>query len=97
MNDLQMFTLGLTIFVLCLAAVLRGVVFFLQTIDRHLECKHRFAIQDLTLIGDSDSTERVSWACWKCGKVFKAKCGLDVYKHGIADNSKGETKWNLDG
>ncbi len=27
-------------------------------------------------------TERVSWKCHKCGKEFRAHCGLDVLKHG---------------
>lgn len=27
-------------------------------------------------------TERVSWSCHKCGKEFRAHCGLDVLKHG---------------
>lgn len=26
--------------------------------------------------------ERVQWACCKCGKSFRAHCGLDILKHG---------------
>ena len=29
-------------------------------------------------------TKRVAWPCCKCGEVFYAHCGLDVYKHGTA-------------
>ena len=29
-------------------------------------------------------TERVEWSCAKCGKVFRAHCGLDISpKHGF--------------
>lgn len=29
-------------------------------------------------------TERVEWPCCKCGKVFRAHCGLDISpKHGF--------------
>lgn len=27
-------------------------------------------------------SERVSWRCHKCGKEFRAHCGLDVLQHG---------------
>lgn len=27
-------------------------------------------------------TERVTWSCHKCGKEFRAHCGLDVLQHG---------------
>jgi hypothetical protein len=27
-------------------------------------------------------SERVSWKCSKCGKEFRAHCGLDVLHHG---------------
>jgi len=27
-------------------------------------------------------TRRVVWSCCKCGEVFYAYCGLDIYKHG---------------
>jgi hypothetical protein len=30
------------------------------------------------------TTKRVEWPCCKCGEVFYAHCGLDVYKHGTA-------------
>ena len=47
-------------------------------------CKHRFALEDLHKTGDGeDSPTRVEWACDKCGKVFKAHCGLDISpRHG---------------
>ena len=32
---------------------------------------------------DSDYvTKRVMWPCCKCGKLFYACCGLDIYAHG---------------
>lgn len=32
---------------------------------------------------DSDHVQkRVAWPCCKCGKMFYAHCGLDIYKHG---------------
>ena len=32
---------------------------------------------------DHDSfTKRVAWPCAKCGEVFYAHCGLDIYKYG---------------
>lgn len=33
-------------------------------------------------------SERVSWLCRKCGKEFRAHCGLDVLRHGILSPSK---------
>lgn len=27
-------------------------------------------------------SERVSWTCRKCGKEFRAHCGLDILPHG---------------
>ena len=42
-------------------------------------CSHRFAMEDLTMVNrDSEGNDRVSWACDKCGKVFRAQCGLDI-------------------
>lgn len=42
-------------------------------------CSHRFALDDLTMVNkDSGGADRVSWACDKCKKVFRAQCGLDI-------------------
>lgn len=42
-------------------------------------CKHSFYLEDLTRHPELEETnQRVSWACHKCGKVFKANCGLDI-------------------
>ena len=41
-------------------------------------CHHQFAIQDLRLTGSEDESERVEWACAKCGKVFRASHGLAI-------------------
>jgi hypothetical protein len=27
-------------------------------------------------------TKRVAWPCCKCGKIFYAHCGLDIYSYG---------------
>jgi hypothetical protein len=35
-------------------------------------------------------TERVEWPCVKCGKVFRAHCGLDVLSHGKISSMNGE-------
>lgn len=51
---------------------------FIQMIKQEF-CKHRFALEDLTMVNrDSEENDRVSWACAKCHKVFKAHCGLDI-------------------
>ena len=42
-------------------------------------CKHLFVGLDLQ---GRDLTGRVTWPCSKCGKVFRAECGLDVLQHG---------------
>ena len=42
-------------------------------------CEHVFMLEDLRMINpDSTGADRVEWACDKCGKVFKAQCGLDI-------------------
>ena len=42
-------------------------------------CSHRFAIEDLTMVNrESAGKDRVRWNCDKCGKVFRAQCGLDI-------------------
>ncbi len=42
-------------------------------------CSHSFAIEDLEMVNrDSDGADRVAWPCAKCGKVFRAHCGLDI-------------------
>lgn len=47
-------------------------------------CNHGFYIEDLTRHPEFENTDqRVSWSCYKCGKLFKAHCGLDITpKHG---------------
>lgn len=59
-------------------------------------CSHRFAIEDLTMVNrDSDGEDRVRWHCDKCGKVFRAQCGLDIspangptYRRGSLQNAE---------
>jgi len=59
---------------------------------KHCRYKHRFALQDMRRTSDDpDSPERITWPCYVCGKEFNANCGLDIYKHGTADNSKGQS------
>ena len=42
-------------------------------------CSHSFAIEDLEMVNrNSDGADRVAWPCDKCGKVFRAHCGLDI-------------------
>ena len=42
-------------------------------------CSHRFAIEDLTMVNRASAgDDRVSWSCSKCGKMFRAQCGLDI-------------------
>ena len=56
-------------------------------------CSHVFILADLHII-NFDGGERVSWSCAKCGKVFKAHCGLDISpKHGdiCPPNAKDQT------
>ena len=51
---------------------------------RQLFCSHRFAIDDLVMVNrDSDGEDRIAWACDKCGRVFRAHCGLSISpRHG---------------
>ncbi len=35
-------------------------------------------------------TERVEWACFKCGQIFRAHCGLDI------SPSKGDVRKRAD-
>jgi hypothetical protein len=59
-------------------------------------CSHRFALEDLTMVNrDSPGNDRVRWNCDKCGKVFRAQCGLDIspgngptYRRGSLHNQK---------
>lgn len=59
-------------------------------------CSHRFAIDDLTMVNrESDGEDRVRWHCDKCGRIFRAQCGLDIsptngptYRRGSLQNSK---------
>ena len=46
-------------------------------------CSHEFDMADLKTTQSIHFHERVLWPCYKCGKVFKAHCGLDISpKHG---------------
>lgn len=46
---------------------------------RPLLCKHRFAMEDLEMVNrDSEGADRIAWPCAKCGRVFRAHCGLDI-------------------
>ena len=87
-----LFVFGFCVLFISVAAFF-GLAFAIFKSTKYVfECKHRFALQDLRRISDDeDSHERVAWECWKCGKEFKANCGLDIYKHGTADNSKGQS------
>ena len=38
-------------------------------------------------------TKRMAWSCCKCGEVFYAHCGLDVYKHGTAQQRAPNVDW----
>lgn len=44
-----------------------------------LNCTHEFSGKDLK---QRDGNGVVKWACRKCGKVFTAKCGLDILANG---------------
>jgi hypothetical protein len=52
-------------------------------------CRHRFDYIDLW---SRDETGDVRWPCWKCGRIFKAECGLDILRHGSVESKpkKGE-------
>ena len=44
---------------------------------------------------DPHHTQRVEWPCAKCGKVFRAHCGLDISpEHGpvLPDSSRSQNK-----
>lgn len=45
---------------------------------RQRACRHRFAMEDLATVNDDGGADRVAWPCDKCGKVFRAHCGLDI-------------------
>lgn len=46
-------------------------------------CSHEFAIEDLKMVNYDGAEDRVMWPCAKCGKEFRAHCGLDISpKHG---------------
>lgn len=45
-------------------------------------CNHCFDYDDL--VGCISPDDDVIWPCWKCGKVFKHTCGLDVLRYGRA-------------
>jgi len=47
-------------------------------------CQHAFAIEDVALVNANVGDERVRWPCSRCGKVFRAHCGLDITpQHGF--------------
>ena len=53
---------------------------------KELFCVHLVKTKDLRLNPESTGDyDRVMWPCSKCGKVFKANCGLDIGKN-----------WNFD-
>ena len=52
-------------------------------------CKHEFRGKDMQ---PRDNDGNVSWACYKCGKVFVAECGLDVLKNGKCIGEWGFSK-----
>jgi hypothetical protein len=56
---------------------------------RRRTCRHEFRLDALRITGSTVPTERVSWPCAKCGRVFVAHCGLDISpEHGpIVPNS----------
>lgn len=41
-------------------------------------CKHNFNIRQLEMVNRDGLNDRVKWPCAKCGKVFRAHCGLDI-------------------
>lgn len=86
-----LFVFGLCVLALSIAAVVVLILAVFKSVNYIFACKHRFALQDMRRTSDDeDSNERITWACWKCGKEFKANCGLDILKHGTADNSRGQ-------
>jgi hypothetical protein len=54
-------------------------------------CSHEFSLSDLKTVNNLGGDDRVAWPCRKCGKVFRAHCGLDISpKHGyIVNQQKG--------
>lgn len=56
-------------------------------------CNHQFAIDDLKAVNiNSDGNDRVVWPCDKCGKVFKAHCGLFISPEHGPIFRRGSTK-----
>lgn len=41
-------------------------------------CRHEFAIEDLKMVNPDGVDDRVMWPCAKCGKEFRAHCGLNI-------------------
>jgi hypothetical protein len=59
---------------------------------RQLFCSHRFDLRDLW---PRNETGNVRWPCWKCDKVFKAECGLDILsRHGQVEIRKVSVNMN---
>ena len=52
---------------------------------RQKACAHCFDYADL--IGRQTADGSVTWPCWKCGKVFVMRCGLDVLQHGKVEKN----------
>lgn len=87
-----LFVFGFAVLVLSVSTVVGLTIAIFKSVKYLFECKHRFALQDMRRTSDDpDSPERITWACYVCGREFKANCGLDIYKHGTADNSRGQS------
>ena len=77
------------------SALTVGLGGVLMKLKQHF-CAHRFALDDLTMVNkDSSGADRVSWPCDKCGKMFRAQCGLDISpEHGPIFRRKTTIKIN---
>lgn len=54
---------------------------FIRTLILHIKqkfCNHNFNIRQLEMVNRDGLNDRVKWPCAKCGKVFRAHCGLDI-------------------
>ncbi len=51
---------------------------FIRDFIKRALCLHRFIVSDLHTVEGAPSHKRVAWPCCKCGKVFRAHCGLDI-------------------
>ncbi len=50
-------------------------------------CSHEFKGKDMHYRNELGI---VKWPCYKCGKLFKAECGLDTLNHGKCIGEWGE-------